>query len=1049
MNLKNNQESIEFLEENIFPSIYDENTILFLGAGASYTKEKNYLGSTLINYYQEKLQSNLETRDLVEFVDRASQLDKFSRHQFDQYVKTLLQGLKPETAHKKIVSLGWRQIITTNMDLLIETAYNSIYGTPDEYKKIYPVRDISEYQSSIANDQIKYIKLNGCLSDLSKYKFIFSSQDFLNNKEFYNLVLSNFSVLTNEVKFLSIGYSFTDGISKRLLDELNKNNLKNNRKIFNVDPFPNESLIPYLEEKNVITIRMTAEQFFKYYEDWLEAKHSRAAKALPKTFYKKSEGAVQISNQLRMRLMTKLKQLHKNNFEFQKPESFYKGEQPKYSIILEGHDIIKKEPTLKIVQNILNSEVLQNLIPVLFISGSHGIGKTTSTLRAIDELQKNYDYTAFELIEVNGLRAQDMEDLFSKSSSEKIILLADNVERHTFFKELMNFRLSLSEHQFNRNIVIVAPIRENMLAKNLKSYSYSNTRTVTVNHKLSETEIDELIIKLKTLGLIHTRDKQEENQIKNQIRTNYDSDPYVTMLSIIENSTLYRAVAETLSAINPEARKAFEYTSLLYQFNIPMPASILKKIIKMDWEEFKDKVLKIDCKGLLLNEIAIPVDIKEDLIFRTKHRIISSTFVERNFKNEDQLFKGFLKVVRNLSPNDEHAKIAVDLFKAIRNHKIFTTQDKLSKLYDEAALVFATHPLFNIHYAMNLQHRRDINSLKKAEERLMLVDSSLEYRSNAITHRRGVIAFAIAKYYHHQDNAYLREEYLQSATEFFEIKRMVDPFSSYSYSDFLKLEMWKIKNLELEEDEVLKQHLLIQDLFLKAHESVVENVDFITKLRVKYVHEIKVNQFSKAEVLKHLEELYENNSTRIYALIFKLNTLENPILEFGEQFLPNHGSEDIVEELENYKHLDIVQKAIFEYHCNRLYNIDSRMAMNNFDMEKFERDNFFKYHFYNYIKESYNQQYHYSRRHLNELRKEYKYINPSLKELWIDDETLEPKLFNGNIKHIGNYQIYIRELGKDLYMFKSEFNLKPGDNYECNIIFTVKGLRVQLLKKLD
>ncbi|MFN7012821.1 MAG: SIR2 family protein, partial [Bacteroidia bacterium] len=623
--MKNNLESVHFLEEQIFPKIYDENVILFLGAGFSYTKEKNYLGKTIIDYYQEVLKVDLETNDLVEFVDRASRLDNFSRNQFDQYVSKLLQRLKPEETHKKVVRMGWRQIVTTNLDLMLESSYSEIIGKADEYKEIVPVRSVSEYQSSLSNDQIKYIKLNGCLSDISKYKLVFSTQDFEDNKQFFNLVLSNFSSLSNDVCFLSIGYSFTDGISKRLLKELKKNNLKNDKKIFNIDPFPNEGVVPYLEENNVITVRMTSEEFFTHYENWVKEKHKRADKKLPKAYFKGGEGAVHISTKLKLRLLPKVKQLHKNNRDNTlKPENYYKGEEPNYSIILDNHDVIKRGLTDKIVESIKNSSIENNLIPVNFITGSYGIGKSTSALRALSELQSKHGYTAFELIDINGLRAQDLEELFSASSTENIVLLADNVERHTFFKELMNFRLSLSEYQFNRNISILAPIRENMLENNLRAYSYKNINKISAEHLLTNDEIDDLIGKLKNYRLIKVRDKFEENKIKEQIKKNYNSDPYVTMLSIIENSTVLRVVSDTLSQINADAQLAFEFTSLLYQYRIPLPASILKRIISMDWEEFKKNVLYVDCKGLLIHEFSIPSDIKEDLVFRTKHRIISS-----------------------------------------------------------------------------------------------------------------------------------------------------------------------------------------------------------------------------------------------------------------------------------------------------------------------------------------------------------------------------------------------------------------------------------------
>ena len=256
-----------------------------------------------------------------------------------------------------------------------------------------------------------------------------------------------------------------------------------------------------------------------------------------------------------------------------------------------------------------------------------------------------------------------------------------------------------------------------------------------------------------------------------------------------------------------------------------------------------------------------------------------------------------------------------------------------------------------------------------------------------------------------------------------------------------------IQNLELTEEDVLKQHIIIQDLFVKAYESVVENTEYIERLRIKYVKEIKINQFSKAEILKHIDELYSNPDTRVLALIFKLNSLEYDIFDFGNKFLVNHTVEDVIDELSDYHHLDIVEKALFDYHCNRLYNVDSRMALNNFNSGKFEENNFFKYHYYSYIKECYNKQFHYANNHLNALKKEFKYLNPSLQEIWIDQETKKDMVFVGLIKDISNYKIYIVSLGRDFYRFKSEIEIVKGQNYNCNLVFTVKGIRVEIISK--
>jgi len=157
----------------------------------------------------------------------------------------------------------------------------------------------------------------------------------------------------------------------------------------------------------------------------------------------------------------------------------------------------------------------------------------------------------------------------------------------------------------------------------------------------------------------------------------------------------------------------------------------------------------------------------------------------------------------------------------------------------------------------------------------------------------------------------------------------------------------------------------------------------------------------------------------------------------------------IIEELNDYNHLDIVQKAIFDYHCKRLYNVNSRMALNNVDVEQFEKDNFFKYHYYSYIKESYNQQFSYAKNHLYKLKKEFRYLNPSMQEEWIDIDTQKSKIFTGQIQSLATNKIYIISLGKYFYRFKSDFEVIKDKKYYCNLVFTVKGIRANLISQSE
>jgi hypothetical protein len=101
--LQVNNEMMEFLNGDLFPSIYKGESVLFLGAGAS-VGEKQYLGTDIIDYYQNKIGIDLGTNDLVEFVDIMSARKDFNRDEFDNYIVTLLGKLPVTKIHNRLVA---------------------------------------------------------------------------------------------------------------------------------------------------------------------------------------------------------------------------------------------------------------------------------------------------------------------------------------------------------------------------------------------------------------------------------------------------------------------------------------------------------------------------------------------------------------------------------------------------------------------------------------------------------------------------------------------------------------------------------------------------------------------------------------------------------------------------------------------------------------------------------------------------------------------------------------------------------------------------------
>lgn len=239
------------LETEVFPTIAEGNTILLLGAGASISNKK-YLSQQIINLYSAKKRIELDTQDVTEFVDVLSSDPKFDREDFDSFVTDLLNKLEVSETHRQIAQLPWKEIITTNYDLLIERAFDLVKGTSKENLKVRPIRDQRGYDYTPARDEVKYVKLHGCILDRNLYPLKFSTKDFEETEKYYKRVMQSLTNLSPKIQFLSIGYSFnpSDGFAQKLLSQFNKYNPRR-QWITCIDPYVHDQRLAYYSERKL------------------------------------------------------------------------------------------------------------------------------------------------------------------------------------------------------------------------------------------------------------------------------------------------------------------------------------------------------------------------------------------------------------------------------------------------------------------------------------------------------------------------------------------------------------------------------------------------------------------------------------------------------------------------------------------------------------------------------------------------------------------------------------------------------------------------------
>jgi hypothetical protein len=415
------------LLEDLFQKIYDGNIILFLGSGASATDENIFLSKHIIELYESEINKSIGTSDIVEFIDILSKTNYFSRRHFDNFVYELLNKLNPTKEHKILARIPWRQIITTNMDILLERAYDEIRNTSDCQWEIEKARSQKEYNRFLASNQFRLVKLHGCLSDRNQFPFCFSTEDFNRIKPFYRVVLNGLKSVSDQIEFISIGYSYNDVFSKNLFTDYDKYEFRGRRWFHHIEPNINTDRLEYFSSNKIRVIKSTFHEFFTLYDEWETSNQTVLVRSKGISFYDKQKAKINLKPKTLLRLGSVITQLEdRGRYSFIKQEEYYKGEEPNFSVVVKNYDVIHQELIKSVALEITHSteSVNSNIIPIFFLKGNFGTGKSTFTYRLVNYLthSENADTLAFEVTDPTELDVKDLKELIQEIKEKEIIL---------------------------------------------------------------------------------------------------------------------------------------------------------------------------------------------------------------------------------------------------------------------------------------------------------------------------------------------------------------------------------------------------------------------------------------------------------------------------------------------------------------------------------------------------------------------------------------------------------------------------------------------------
>jgi len=905
-----------------------------------------------------------------------------------------------------------------------------------------------------SNTEIRYIKLNGCIQDKSNYPLAFSSNDFAKANKFYKNVLNELKDISDSTIFISMGYSYSDEFGKQFLEKFDSTGFRERRWIYNVDPFPNMSALPYYSNQRICIIKCSFQEFFEKYKKWEDKNLQGTIKRRKIILSDNKLNPIQIPARLSINLDNSINQLNSNIKEkFISELDFYKGEEPNYNLITRSVDVVKSK-LLRTAKSEIEKALNDNdttFLPIFFLTGEYGIGKSTFTLRLIHEFLKNVEtnIVAYEILDFHRLKSEYIIELFKYTKSKLIVLYCDEVEVESTFKALLEFRRELSVEQFNDfKVFFLVPIRENILLKFKLNREIKKSYEINLSSKLTDDEINELLDKLRSSGIIQFRDVNEKEELFTRIQNDYDSDSFLALLKLVTNGTHANDLVSAYDQLSKDAKQAFVFTALLHRHKLPMPAGWLKHAISsLDWDSFIDKVIKAEGKGLLLQQRMSSHGTEPDLYFKTKHPLIANELINQILPSQDKQYELYERLLRAVNPGITNSYLVNDLLKTIIKESGFSNA-KINKLYDVAYTNLSDDPYFLLNYSTNLQHRDTEYDLKKALEILIYAESLFEFRNHRFIHRRAIINFELSKkYFEHDKYDSLVFKFLKEALDLFLTKQYMDPFSAYGYVDFIRCLMWENENLLMDKEDKLQNQIKIEELLDLAERVVTEELNWVLSLKTQYVSSLREG-LSEVEYKAQLIDLYEDIYLRPYACILLYNYYQNqkPI-DFNEL-------DNLINEMESYLDNKEVAKFLFKYYGRRLYEPNSRVKM--FRLVKneplVERELPLQYNYFQFIAESYNTNFSTGKSFLSNITSNYYNLNPEFHYLWRDP--------NGNVTiHEGIIvksttnkfkMVRVKNYQQSFKLIKGDYEIyNLGQTVDVKLHFYLYGIIAEIVKETN
>lgn len=763
------KDSLLELPAGLSQAVQNKRVIMFLGAGASMeargpSNSKPPSGNALRESLAKKfLGEAMDGYDLMSVADMA--ISTHGQGVVFEHVRAILEPFGPSAAHLLLPRFHWRQIVTTNYDLLVERAYAAV---PQRVQTVVPFvknsEPIEERQQNV-DRPVLLLKLHGCLSHMhdEAVPLILSHEHYALHSRHRDRLFSRLYDKAHESTIVFCGYSLGDAHIRKIVHQLQAEGVKRPM-WYIVTPTAIDPEVSYWAGNNVHVIRSTFGRFMRALDDalpemWRALEPGAGIVELPIQAHFRTRADPSLA--LRTALGRDLRHVHAGMPVLpQDAGKFYEGYDTGWGAVVHGLDVQRRIVDDLLLEAVSDEEGGQ---PVRFhlLRGPAGSGKTIALKRAAWNAATELDQLVVWL-EDGGVLGTDILTELHDLTGKRIVLFADRAaERWPAISEL----LSVARRK-GMLLSVIAAERDNEWnvygGRPGEAFAPSELRV----GQLSTPEIEKLVDLLTlhgSLGILQDATRGEQIQA---FTKKADRQLLVALHEATRGLPFEQIIFDEYEGVVPErARRLYLDICALHQFGAPVRAGTISRASGIRFDAFKADLL-----APLENVVVVVQDsYSGDMAYRSRHAKVAELVFQQACPDDGSKVERLTRLIEQLDVGfsvDRHA------MEQIARGRMLGTLIQTAALGREVyeAILRAEPDQAYVYQQWAIYEMQVPGGSFDEAERLAGVAAELNPRNRAIAHTRAEVARRRAL---EESSPIRRERYRQQARQ-----RLADAGSS-------------------------------------------------------------------------------------------------------------------------------------------------------------------------------------------------------------------------------------------------------------------------------